>query len=178
MTPVFAEFEQTDAQKIGGWTVGTYNDKDTGRFTHCMVDTIFSAQTYEQSKRMRTKALGFAISVAEVDGKEWMQIMLMGYQWNLVVGNKYKVEFVFDDNLLSSINITATDKDVLKEPFPPNGEWYKRMMEANVLEIIIDDQSIGTFSMEKSGKALTELLNCYERNSRPTFGPGTSTGEE
>jgi hypothetical protein len=107
-----------------------------------------------------------------------MQIMLMGYQWNLVVGNKYKVEFVFDDNLLSSINITATDKDVLKEPFPPNGEWYKRMMEANVLEIIIDDQSIGTFSMEKSGKALTELLNCYERNSRPTFGPGTSTGEE
>jgi hypothetical protein len=177
VTPAFAEFEQTDVQKIGGWEVGTYNDKDTGRFTHCMVNTIFSAQTYAQSKKMRTKALGLAISVAEVNGEELMQIMLMGYQWNLVVGNKYKVEFVFDNDLLSSINVTATDKDVLKEPFPPNGEWYKRMMEAKVIEILIDDQSIGTFNMEKSGKALAELLSCYERNVRPTFGSGTETGE-
>jgi hypothetical protein len=181
VTPAFSDdlpFQKTQTTKIGGWEIGTYTGKEDGRFYHCMANTIFSAKTYEQSKIMRTKALGLAISIAEVKGTEWMQIMIMGYQWNLTVGNKYQVKFVFDNNLYSTINVTATDKDVLKEPFPPNGEWYKRMMEAKVIEILIDDQSIGQFNMNKSGKALAELLHCYEQNSRPTFGPGTEQSRE
>jgi len=176
-TPAFSDdvpFQKTHEKQIGGWNIGTYTGKEDGRFYHCMANTIFEAKTYEQSKIMRTKALGLAITIADVKGTEWMQIAIMGWQWNLTVGNKYQVKFVFDDDLWSSINITATDKDTLKEPFEPNGEWYKRMMNAKTVEILIDGQSIGKYNMKHSGKALAELLHCYAQNSKPTFGTGTS----
>jgi hypothetical protein len=178
-TPAFSDdvpFHQTQSKQIGGWNIGTYTGKEDGRFYHCMANTIFNAKTYEQSKIMRTKALGLAITIAEVEGTEWMQIMIMGYQWNLTVGNKYQVQFLFDDGRWSKINVTAVDKDSLREPFPPNGEWYKRMMNAKTVEILIDNQSIGKYNMKNSGKALAELLHCYEQNSRPTFGPGSVPG--
>jgi hypothetical protein len=169
-------FEKTHEKQIGGWEIGTYTGKEDGKFYHCQVNTLFIAKTYEQSKTMRTKAIGLAITIADVKGVEWMQLMIMGYQWNLTVGNMYQIKFVFDDDMWSTLNAEATDKDVLKQPFPPNGEWYKRMMDSKTVEILIDNQSIGKYNMKDSGKALAELLHCYEQNSRPTFGPGSVPG--
>jgi len=161
-----AEFEKTNAKKIGDWEIQTFSVLGSGVFTHCSAAIYFEPKNQKEFERMRTKILGFIITIASEDR---MQIVLAGRSWNLEVGRNYLVQFNFPDGTFSNIESKATDKWVIKQQFEIGSEWYQRMMDAKSVEITIDGQSLGWFNMNKSRNALTELMHCYEENSRPTF---------
>lgn len=163
---------------VGAWEIGEVKVKETGEFSHCMMSTTFSAKNKESAERMKTSDL---ILLLKVNYDTSFNFILVGFDWNLNKGKKYNVASRYSTGKIYNIMTTADGPDkgiALDVNFGADGEWTQNFMEAEWVEFFIDKQSIGSFYLNGSRKAMTSMLNCYAANTpaaseAPTFGEGS-----
>jgi len=164
-------------KEIGGWEITEYYEQKSGKFTHCVASGDYNPATAENRRLLRSRKLSVMLKVLNDSEMQWWMI---GWDWKLAEGKQYTVGFKFDGKDYFSVDMYARDEKALAVAMPmDDSAWIQKMMHSNDVEFFIDNQTLGSFRLTDSKKAILELLSCWFGNMKkqedadPTFGGGS-----
>lgn len=175
-TAAYAAHQVGSVKLPNGWLLEKYNKDGGNDFSHCSIINAWKASSDYNRRKMRGDMLHFALKVFE---SKSMEFLLGGPEWKLKVGQEYKVTMrTSDGKVYTFTKVFAVDPEILSTTFtPPDSQWYSSMMGSESVELLVNDQSLGEFTLDGSRIAFSELLNCWSSNLDaqkfdPSFGGG------
>lgn len=160
-TAAFAAHVVGSLNMKNGWTLEKYAKDGDNTFSHCAIENAWKASSDYNRRKLRGNILYFALKVYE---SKHMELILGSGGWKLKKDTPYKLTMLFDGGASFTFpNMTATDDETIMSTLftPSDSDWYSAMMGSNSVELSINGQSIGEFTLDGSRIAMSELLNCW-----------------
>lgn len=162
--------EEIVSKKVGWWNIGLFINAATRKYSHCAMTGVFQGKNTKDRLEMRSDRIVLVFKMlhgptGEQDDNH--SGIAIGGEWNLVSGNRYSVEFTFNGEPTWYTRWTGTansEGNVLEwqgRAGKDELQLFKNIGGARNVEIQIEGESIGSYSLNSSKDAITMLMNCH-----------------
>lgn len=137
-----------DSFKVANWTVGSYTNNNTGRFSHCAA-----------SGRYRN---GLTLIFTVTESLNW-GISFLNPEWNIREGRTIDIDFKIDNGRVNYARARAVNSKQIVAKLPDSSELFNQFRYGSRLIVSINDGRPVPFNLSDTNAMLTEILRCAQR---------------